>query len=115
MLIFPAPLGVTKAEFKLKGDAVILTLASAVSVTNPLAKVNGSEPTITLALEPVAVEAPNDIVNALADTFIFTLPTVLGIVEKATSENDDVPKSIVYAPLSMMLLPSIAAHSWIAW
>ena len=111
MLIFPAPLGVTKAEFKLKGDAVILTLASAVSVTNPLAKVNGSEPTITLTLEPVAVVAPNDIVNALADTFIFTLPTVLGIVEKATSENEAVPKSMVYAPLSMMLLPSIAAHS----
>ena len=40
---------VTKAEFNVKGEALIFTLASAVSVTKPLAKVNGSEPIITLA------------------------------------------------------------------
>ena len=75
MLIFPAPLAVTKAEFKVKGEAVILTLASAVSVTDPTPKVNGSPDTITLAASPVAVEAPTDKVNALALTLIVTLPT----------------------------------------
>ena len=75
MLIFPAPLAVTRAEFKVKGDAVILTLASAVSGTDPSPKVNGSPDTITLAASPVAVEAPTDKVNALALTLILTLPT----------------------------------------
>ena len=51
---------VTKAEFKVKGEALTFTLALAVSVTKPLAKVNGSEPIITLAAWPVAVEAPTE-------------------------------------------------------
>ena len=76
MLIFPAPLGVTKAEFKVKGDAVILTLASAVSVTSPLAKVNGFPGGNILAASPVAIVAPTDIVNAFPVSYThLTLPT----------------------------------------
>ena len=63
------------AEFKVKGEAVILTLASAVSVTAPDLKVNGSEPIITLAASPVTVGGPTDKVNALSLTLILTLPT----------------------------------------
>ena len=75
MLIFEDPLAVTRAEFKVKGEAVILTLASAVSVTAPDPIVNGSPDIITLAASPVAVGAPTDKVNALALTLILTLPT----------------------------------------
>ena len=76
MLIFADPLAVTRAEFKLKGEAVILTLASAVSVTKPDPIVNGSHDIITLAASPVAVGVPTDKVNALALTLIVTLPSL---------------------------------------
>ena len=79
MLMFDDPLAVTKAEFKVKGEALILTLASAVSVTAPDPRVNGSPATITLAASPVAVEAPTDKVNALALTLIVTLPTNVAV------------------------------------
>ena len=40
---------------------------------------------------------------------------VKSLALKGNSENAAVPKSMIYAPLSIMLLPSILAHSWISW
>ena len=103
---FPVPK--TKGTF----NPVILDVVDKVTVPIPNVNLVG----LGFATEevPATVKGPIVAVNLFFCATTVTLEAD-DIDDIAVSANEANPKSMVYAPGSVMLLPSIAAHSCIAW
>jgi hypothetical protein len=133
-LTFAAAVIVTLPVDKVNWFPVTLVLAAADTVIVPTPKVNGVAVGVTFAAAAIVndpkpsvkglpvgcTKAPANVVALPilnVKGFAVTLIVTLGLKNDVDigAPDMEVSPSMVYAPLSMMLLPSIAAHSCIAW
>ena len=111
-LVLAAAETVTVPTPKVNGVGVGVTFAAAAIVSDPKPKVNGLPVGVTNA-PASADELPILSVKGLPVTLIVTFGLKNDV--DIGAPDMEVRPSMVYAPLSIMLLPSIAAHSCIAW